>query len=129
MYYAQINNGIVVAVTQTAGVINDPNMIEIDGLLDIGGYTYDSETGSFTAPVVNHIPQVLTMRQARLVLHQTGLLDEVEAAVASADRSVQIEWEFAGEVNRTWPTLVTLASALNLNDAALDALFVAGSKL
>ena len=75
------------------------------------------------------VPQVLTMRQARLVLHQVGLLDDVEAAVKAADRSVQIEWEFAGEVQRNWPTLVALASALKLDDAALDALFMAGAQL
>ena len=75
------------------------------------------------------VPQVLTMRQARLVLNQVGLLDDVEAAVKAADRSVQIEWEFAGEVQRNWPTLVALASALNLDDASLDALFMAGAQL
>jgi len=79
------------------------------------------------API--QVPQVLTMRQARLVLHQVGLLDDVEAAVKAADRSVQIEWEFAGEVHRKWPTLVALASALNLDDVALDALFMAGAQL
>ena len=81
------------------------------------------------APEPVPVPQVLTMRQARLVLHQAGLLDDVEAAVKAADRSVQIEWEFAQEVHRSWPTLVTLAGALQLDDAALDALFIAGSKL
>lgn len=81
------------------------------------------------APEPTPVPQLLTMRQARLVLHQVGLLDDVEAAVKAADRSVQIEWEFAGEVRRNWPTLVALAAALHLDDAALDALFIAGSKL
>lgn len=81
------------------------------------------------APEPVPVPQVLTMRQARLVLHQVGLLDDVEAAVKAADRSVQIEWEFAGEVHRNWPTLVALAGALKLDDAALDALFMTGATL
>ena len=81
------------------------------------------------APEPTPAPQVLTMRQARLVLHQVGLLDDVEAAVKAADRSVQIEWEFAQEVHRNWPTLVALAGALKLDDAALDALFMTGATL
>jgi hypothetical protein len=33
MYYAQINqDGIVYAVTQTAGAVDQPNMIQIDSL-------------------------------------------------------------------------------------------------
>ena len=81
------------------------------------------------APEPTPVPQVLTMRQARLVLHQVGLLDDVEAAVKAADRSVQIEWEYAQEVHRNWPTLVALAGALKLDDAALDALFMSGAQL
>lgn len=50
MYYAQINNGVVAAVTQTAGPIDAPHMIEIDDMLDIAGYTYDPETGEFSPP-------------------------------------------------------------------------------
>lgn len=81
------------------------------------------------APEPTPVPQVLTMRQARLVLHQVGLLDDVEAAVKAADRSVQIEWEYAQEVHRNWPTLTALAAALHLDDAALDALFMSGAQL
>lgn len=130
MYYAQIDqNNVVIAVTQTAGAIDAPHMIPINGLLDITGHSYDPITGTFTAPAVNIIPRVLTMRQARLVLNQVGLLGDVEAAVQAADRSVQIEWEYATEVRRDWPTLLTLAQALNLDDAALNKLFEQGSKL
>lgn len=130
MYYAQITNGVVTAVTQTAGPIDAPHMIPIDGLLDIAGHSYNPATGTFSPPpVVNIIPQVLTMRQARLVLNQVGLLDDVEAAVQAAERSVQIEWEYATEVRRDWQTLITLAQALNLDEAALNNLFEQGSKL
>lgn len=38
-----------------------------------------------SAPVP--VPQVLTARQAKLVLHNAGLLDDVDAAVAASDKA------------------------------------------
>lgn len=75
------------------------------------------------------VPTSLTMRQARLVLHQNNLLTTVEAAVDAADRSVQIEWEFATTIERTWPTLIQLSKALSLTPEQLDDLFITGSTL
>lgn len=80
-------------------------------------------------PQPTPVPQTLTIRQAKLILLQTGLLDDVDAAVAQADRATQIEWEYATEVHRTWPTLVAMASALGMTDAQLDDLFIAGAAL
>ena len=54
------------------------------------------------------VPQVITMRQAKLVLLKAGILDDVDAAVANADRATQIEWEYATEVRRDWPTLAVV---------------------
>ena len=75
------------------------------------------------------VPSVVSMRQARLALYGAGLLDDVEAAVASSTKDVQIEWEFSSELRRDWPTLVLLAGALNLTEAQLDALFIQASQL
>jgi hypothetical protein len=75
------------------------------------------------------VPTVVTMRQARLALHGAGLLEAVEAAVAGADKAVQIEWEFASELRRDWPTLVGLATALSLTDAQIDGLFTQAAQL
>jgi hypothetical protein len=69
------------------------------------------------------------MRQAKLVLLNHGLLDEVNVAVSHADRATQVEWEYATEVRRDWPTLAVMAAALNLDALALDTLFVEGAKL
>jgi hypothetical protein len=75
------------------------------------------------------IPQVLTMRQAKIVLLRHGMLAEVNNAVSHADEETRIEWEYATEVRRDWPTLATMAAALNLDDSLLDALFVEGVTL
>ena len=75
------------------------------------------------------VPQVISMRQARLALYGAGLLDDVEAAVAQSTKDVQIEYEYATELNRQWPTLVFLAGALGLTDEQLDNLFIQASQL
>lgn len=81
------------------------------------------------APEPISVPQVITIRQAKLVLLAAGLLDDVDAAVAAADRTTQIEWEYATEVHRQWPTLVNLATAMGLGDEMLNELFIEGAKL
>ena len=71
----------------------------------------------------------ITPRQARLALLNAGLLDAVEAYIAQATRSVQIEWEFANAIRRDWPPVVQAASALGLSNEHVDALFTAAARL
>lgn len=71
----------------------------------------------------------MTIRQAKLALLQASLLDDVDLAVSQADRATQIEWEYATEVNRTWPTLGVLQVALGLTDSQIDDLFILASTL
>ena len=73
------------------------------------------------------VPQVVTIRQAKLALLQAGLLDDVDAAVAQADRATQIEWEYATEVRRYWPTLLTLQTALGLTEQQVNDLFISAA--
>ena len=74
------------------------------------------------------IPQVITMRQARLQLLEVGLLDDVEALVA-LDRKSQIEWEYASEVYKESPLIESVKGALNLTDIQIDDMFIEASKL
>ena len=62
-------------------------------------------------------------RQARLALLAAGLLDLVEAWVATQNRAVQIEWQVAPKIRRNWPLIANAAADLGLTDAGLDALF------
>ena len=78
--------------------------------------------------------RVVSMRQARLALLQAGLLSQVEAAIAAIEdagqrQAVQIEWEYAADINRAHPWVQGLADALGLNETQLDDLFVAASRL
>jgi hypothetical protein len=84
-------------------------------------------------PVVDPVPEVVTMRQARLALLGAGLLAQVNAAIAAMPGAegdaARIEWEYAQEVRRDSPLVAALLAALGLTDEALDNLFTEGAKL
>jgi len=73
-------------------------------------------------------PQSITPRQARLILLQYGLLDDIEAMVAT-DKAMEIWWEYSLEILRDNEHIKTAAIALNITDEQLDQMFIDGSKL
>lgn len=76
------------------------------------------------------VPREVTMRQARLALLASSLLDDVEAAVdATGDPAARIEWDYAATVERASPFTQQLAAALGLSDSALDELFTQAAAL
>lgn len=81
------------------------------------------------APEPVQVPQAITIRQAKLALLSAGLLDDVDAAIAQADRATQIEWEYATEVHRNWPTLRSVQGAIGLTDEQVDGLFIRAASL
>lgn len=87
------------------------------------------ESGEFTRPaVVAPVPLSVTKRQARQALLLAGLLDQVQPAIdaipdATARGMAQIEWDDSQEYHRDRPVLISLATALGLDAAALDNLF------
>ena len=79
------------------------------------------------------VPAVVTMRQARLALLNAGLLANVNTLIAAmpgaTGEAARIEWEYAQTVERASPLIVSLASALGLNDESLDTLFTQAKAL
>lgn len=79
------------------------------------------------------VPRSVSARQARLALHNAGLLADVEAAIVAMvepDRTaVTIEWEYATTVERDSAWVNTLSTALGLTAEQLDDLFRVGSTL
>ena len=71
----------------------------------------------------------LNPAQVRLALNKFGLLDTVEAAIKSGDKSLQIEWEFRTEFSRDNDLLLSMATALNITDTQLDDMFSMGASL
>lgn len=74
-------------------------------------------------------PSIVTMRQARLALLQSGYLSTVNAAIAAGGQADQITWEYATEVDRNSPLVVNMATALNLTSQQLDNLFTLAAPL
>lgn len=91
--------------------------------------TKEEEDAAIEADRKSKVSQVVTARQIKLALLQTGLLDNIEAAVAQAGRAVKIEWEYATEFSRNWPTLYAMQASLGLTDRQLDDLFILAATL
>lgn len=97
-------------------------------LLDGGGWVVLAARPPVPSPAVR-VPASVTMRQARLALLGAGLLDDVDAAIASIPdpvtrRAAQIEWEFSNEVQRFNEFTSMLGSGLGLSAAQIDQLFL-----
>ena len=75
------------------------------------------------------IPDVVTMRQARLALLQNDLLDAVDMAVATMTKDVQITWEYATEVRRDNQLVASIKELMLWTDEQIDELFVLAGAL
>jgi hypothetical protein len=96
---------------------------DFDPLADLGRYEYrDGALSSI-------IPQTVSRFQARAALHLSGLLESVETLMQSpeTDMLARLAWQDAQEFKRQSPTVLAMASALSLDDEALDALFTTAS--
>lgn len=93
-------------------------------------YRYDA--GS--AQIVRRVPDKVTARQAVQALISVNKLHLVQPAIdAIADpvqrAMVQAEWDKSQDFERNRPTLIALATAIGLDAAGLDALFIAAEDL
>lgn len=74
------------------------------------------------------IPQSVSMRQARLAMLHSGILDAVEAMIAAmpGDDGVaaRIDWAHARDVKRGWPLIGALSPQLGLTEQQIDDLFI-----
>jgi len=79
------------------------------------------------------VPQEVSMRQARLALLARSVLGEVDTAIdslPSPDReAARIEWDYSSVVARNSPLVVMMGAALDLDDDALDELFISAASL
>lgn len=79
------------------------------------------------------VPKAVTMRQARRALLDAGKLAAVTAAINSlpspAREKAQIDWEYSSVVERHWPLIAALMSALQMTEHDIDLLFIEASKL
>ena len=78
--------------------------------------------------IPKEVPQEITPLQSKLQLLELGLLDDVEAMV-SADRKVQLYWEYASVIERDNEILLMMATSLGMTEEQLDDLFIKANKL
>lgn len=71
------------------------------------------------------IPTTVQSSKLKLALYNSGLLDQVESYVASADKVVQIEWDNALSFKRTSPLLAQICASVCITGEQLDKLFLA----
>lgn len=75
------------------------------------------------------VPQSVTMRQAARALLDAGLLDDVEALVATLPRAYQIDWEKASVVERSNPLVEIVRQQKSMTDTQIDDLFITAATL
>ena len=73
-------------------------------------------------------PKVLTPRQARLILLEYELLDDIEEIIKT-NRAISIWWEYSLDIQRYDERLLEFATIAGITDDMLDTLFEEGSKL
>ena len=79
------------------------------------------------------VPEQVTMRQARLALHNSGLLASVEAAIDALPEpprtAARIEWDHSNAMQRGNVFVAQLGGLLGLSSQQLDDLFIAAAAL
>lgn len=95
---------------------------------------FNDQTQAYVAAVKkSKVPQSVTMRQARLALHENGLLVQVDTAIESLEEpdrtEAKIEWEYATSVDRNKSLVEILGPALGLSEEELDDLFILAATL
>lgn len=129
-YFEEIDTSIS---PSDSGIYDGTEILHVDmelKVVEVSRGIRAKTEAELTADRKAKVPKEVTMRQARLALHERGLLDTVINAIASSsDEVLKIEWEYARDVSRNWERLVLLATSLGLTDEELDNLFIlAGSK-
>lgn len=85
----------------------------------------DAHLQSFTAAsVASRTIQSVTRAQGRLALHRAGLLEQLEAVIASADIEARIWYEDAQEWERGHPVVIAIGAAIGLTPEQIDQLFL-----
>jgi len=92
--------------------------------------TVDQDTPPNVVAVVTPVSFV-TNYQAREALRQAGLFSTVNAAIKAfgEDSSEYQAWEYANNFYRESQLIVSMAGALGMDAAAVDALFVAAKQI
>jgi hypothetical protein len=89
--------------------------------------------GTALPPLPQRVPREIANWRARAVLELAGLLPSVDAMISGMKGPeavvVRNAWQSAAPLSRRGPTVQTLAPALGLDDAQIDAMFIQAESL
>ncbi|MFZ6773022.1 hypothetical protein ACO0LB_09950 [Undibacterium sp. SXout7W] len=85
-------------------------------------------------PDTPRVPEAIAMWQARTVLIEAGLLDDVNTFLANipdevARKKAQAKWEFSNTVRRDDSLLSAVVASMGITNAQLDSLFITAAAL
>ena len=88
------------------------------------------EVVAYMAAITSPVEEVaVSSRQFKLQLLASGLLDEIDAWVASQSREVQIAYEYSGTFVKDSPTMAAGFQAMGFTAPQIDEFFAAASRL
>ncbi|MDQ0558678.1 hypothetical protein QO004_000453 [Rhizobium mesoamericanum] len=88
----------------------------------------DEELAAFLNPPPPPV-EIVSARQFKLQLLAAGLLDQVDAWIATQSKAVQIAYEYSGSFVRTEPMMAAGFAAMGFTEEQIDAFFTAASRL
>ncbi len=126
-------NGVILNTIVVDSLDVLPNLVDAT----IGGTIGDRVVAGVVSPkppALTPVPFSVTRRQARQALLINGLIDNVEPLIAAIPDELQrrlamIEWQDSQEFERNRPLLQLIGSALGLDSAGLDSLFIQAAAL
>lgn len=106
----------------------DPDWVIRDGAAHTPStdqhYQHWLALGNFPDPAeAPPVPTEVSAAQGRLALLQAGVLDTLEAWIATQPSATQIEYAARSTWRRDWPLVATGSAALGLSEAQVDELF------
>jgi len=118
MPYVQRENGAIIGTYYGS----------LDGVAEEFLADDDPEVVTFLNPPPPPVESV-SARQFKLQLLAAGLLDEVDAWIASQSKAVQIAYEYSGTFVRSEPMMASGFAAMGFTGPQIDAFFEAASQL
>ena len=98
------------------------------------GDVWDGEVFTPAPPEPPVVPSAVTRRQAKQALAINGLIASVQIAIdaipnATQRALMQIEWDDSQEFQRNRPAVIAIGTAVGLDAAGIDALFIQAAAL